>query len=51
MVFIEVMNLQSGKSPGPDGWPVQIIKSVGKFIAIAISIIFNKSFNSGAPND
>ena len=40
------MDLQSGKSPGPDGWPIQIVKSVSEFIAIPLSIIFNESFNS-----
>ena len=26
IVFSKVMNLQSGKSLGPDGWPIEIIK-------------------------
>jgi len=38
------MNLQSGKSPGPDSWPVQIIKPVDKFIAIPL-------FNDVLPQD
>ena len=46
VVFGKLMDLQSGKSPSPDGWPIQIIKSVGEFIAIPLSIIFNKSFSS-----
>jgi len=33
------MNLQSGKSLGSDSWQVQIIKSVGEFIAIPLFII------------
>jgi len=40
------MNLPGGKSPGPDRWPIQLIKLVGKFIAVPLSTIFNKSFNS-----
>jgi len=28
------MNLQSGKSPGPDGGPIEIIKLVGEFISL-----------------
>jgi len=46
MVFGKLIDLQSGKSPSPDGWPIQIVKSVSEFIAIPLSIIFNKSFNS-----
>ena len=46
------MNLHNSKNPGPDGWPIPIIKSVSEFIAIPLSIIFTKSFNSGIlPHD
>jgi len=45
IIFNKVTNLPSGKSPGPDGWPIQLIKLVGEFIAVPLSIIFNKSFN------
>ena len=46
------MNLQSGKSAGPDGWPIQLIKSVGELISVPLSIIFNKSFvDSILPQD
>jgi len=46
------MNLQSGKSAGPDGWPIQLIKSVSELISIPLSIIFNKSFVDGVlPKD
>ena len=46
------MNLQNSKNPGPDGSSIPIIKSVGEFIAIPLSIIFKKSFNSGIlPHD
>ena len=47
VVLNKITNLQSGKSSGPDGWPVQIIKSMGEVISVPLSIIFNKSFNSG----
>ena len=47
-----IMNLPNSKSPGPDGWPIEIMKSVSEFIAISLSIIFKKSFDSGAlPHD
>ena len=39
--------LQSSKSPGPDGWPITIIKSVSEFISVPLCILFNKSLNSG----
>ena len=52
IVFSKVMNLQSGKSPGPDGWPIEIIKLVGESISLPLSIIFTKSYNSGTlPHD
>ena len=38
IVFDKVMNLQIGKSPGPDGWPIQLIKSVGELISVLIFI-------------
>ena len=41
------MALQSNKSPGPDGWPITINKSVSEFISVPLSILFNKSLNSG----
>ena len=47
VVLNKITNLQSGKSSRPDGWPVQIIKSMGEAISVPLSIIFNKSFNSG----
>ena len=43
IVFGKVMNLQSGKFAGLDGWPIHLIKSVGELIAFPLSIIFNKS--------
>jgi len=42
IVFEKIMNIHNNKSPGPDGWPISIIKSVGQFISIPLSIIFNK---------
>jgi len=52
LVHNKIMSLPNSKSPGPDSWPIGIIKSVSEFIAIPLSIIFKKSFNSGAlPHD
>ena len=48
----KILSLPNSKSPGPDGWPIPLIKSLSEFISIPLSIIFNKSFNSGSlPND
>ena len=52
IILIKIQNLQSSKSPGPDGWPIQVIKSMADFISIPLFIIFIKSFNSGSlPQD
>jgi len=42
VVFNKLTALQSNKSPGPDGWPITIIKSVSEFISVPLSILFNK---------
>ena len=47
VVLNKLMALQSSKSPGPDGWPITIIKSVSEFISVPLSILFNKSLNNG----
>jgi len=46
IVFSKVMNLQSRKSPRPDGWPTEIIKLVRESVSLPLFIIFTKSFNS-----
>ena len=52
IVLDKIMNMYDNKSPGPDYWPISIIKSMGEFIAIPLSIIFSKSFISGTlPHD
>ena len=47
VVLNKLMALQNSKSPGPGGWPITIIKSVSEFISVPLSILFNKSLNSG----
>ena len=47
VIYNKIMNLHNSKNPGPDDWPIPIIKSVSEFIAIPLSIILMKSFNSG----
>jgi len=47
VVFNKLTALQSNKSPGPDRWPITIIKSVSEFFSVPLSILFNKSLSSG----
>ena len=47
VVFNKLAALQSNKSPGPDRWLISVIKSVSEFISVPLSILFNKSLNSG----
>ena len=46
-VFDKLMNLKISKFAGPDGWPTQLIKSLTESICVPLSIIFNKSLDSG----
>ena len=41
IVFSKLTALQSSISPGPDGWPITIIKSVSEFISVPLCILFN----------
>ena len=43
IVFSKVMNLQSGKSPRPDGWLIEMVNLVGESISLPLFIIFTKS--------
>jgi len=36
IVFSKLTALQSSKFPGPDGWPITIIKSVSEFISVPL---------------
>ena len=40
-VLNKITNMKSGKSPGPDGCPTQIIKLMAESICIPLSILFN----------
>ena len=39
--------LNCNKSQGPDGIPARVLKELSKELALPISIIFNKSIESG----
>ena len=47
MVCSVIAKLKSEKSTGPNGWPIEVIKQCSQQISIPLSIIFNKSFQSG----
>ena len=52
MVCSVITKLKSEKSTGPNGWPIEVIKQCSQQISIPLSIIFNKSFQSGVlPQD
>ena len=47
MVFDELNKLKTDKSSGPEGWPLCIFKECSEQLSIPLSILFNKSFQSG----
>ena len=52
LVLNKLTNLKSGKSPGPDGWPTEVIKITAESICLPLSILYNKSLNYGIlPDD
>ena len=47
LVFDELNRLKTDKSPGPEGWPPCIFKEFSDQPSVLLSILFNKSFQSG----
>ena len=47
IVWREINKLKSEKSVGPDGWPIQVLKQCSQQISLPMSILFNKSSQSG----
>ena len=47
IIFDELNKLKTDKSPGPEGWPLCIFKECSEHLSIPLSILFNKSFQSG----
>ena len=47
IVFDVLNKLKTDKSPGPEGWPLRIFKECSEHLSILLSILFNKSFQSG----
>ena len=47
MVYNKLIDLNSGKSPGPDGWHPCLLKEISDLIDIPLSLLFQKSLNEG----
>ena len=49
IVFDELNKLKIDKSPGPEGcnWPLRIFKECSEQLSTPLSLLFNKSFQSG----
>ena len=47
MVYNKLINLNSGKSPGPDGWHPCLLKEMSDLIDNPLSMLFQKSLNEG----
>ena len=52
IVFEKLVSLKTGKAPGPDGWQAEIFKQCADQLCVPLSILFNKSLDSGVlPGD
>ena len=52
VVADRLSNLNPSKSPGPAGWPLLALKKAALQISLLLSILFNKSLQTGLlPND
>jgi len=43
IVLTKLNSLESGKSPGPDGWLTELIKHTAESICFPLSILYSKS--------
>jgi len=46
-VFHKLSNINTSKSPGPDGWPPIVLKETADSISLPLFLIFNKSLECG----
>jgi len=52
MVWSKLTNLECGKSPGPDGWPTELVRNTADLICLPLSLLYNKSLTDGVlPDD
>ena len=47
MVYNKLININSGKSPGPDGWHPCLLKEISDLIDTPLSMLFQKSLKEG----
>ena len=47
MVYDKLLNINSGKSPGLDGWHPCLLKEISQLIDTPLSMLFQKSLNEG----
>ena len=51
IVFEKLASLKTGKAPGPDGWPAEVLQCADQ-LCVPLSILFNKSLESSVlPDD
>ena len=46
LVFEKLISLKTGKSSGPDGWPVEVFKQYADQLCVPLSILLTKSLES-----
>jgi len=51
LVSSKLNNLISGKAPGPDGWPTELLKSTADSICLPLSLLYNKFLSCGVLPD
>ena len=47
IVFDKLVSLQTGKLPGPDGWPAEVFKQCADQLCVPLSVLFVKSLVGG----
>ena len=46
IVYDKLRNIKSDKSPGPEGWPVLVLKETARELSLPLCILFTKSLQS-----
>ena len=47
MVYKKLLDINPGKSPGPEGWPLIGLREAAEQICISLSILFTQSLETG----
>ena len=51
LVSSKLNNLISGKAPGPDGWPTELLKSTAESICLPLSLLYKSLSCAVLPDD